>query len=65
MSDRSLFVPHKQRSCLLVMPRKPLPGPSRLSQILKRLQQEPIPSLPALSSLRLTYAIRNDHFGAR
>lgn len=53
----SWFPPH--------MPRKPLPGPSRLSQILKHLQQEPIPTLPALSSLRLTYALRNDHFGAR
>ncbi|KAF8584934.1 hypothetical protein K439DRAFT_1410432 [Ramaria rubella] len=47
------------------MPRKPLPGPSRLSQILKQLQQEPIPTLPALRSLSLTYAFRNDHFGAR
>ncbi|KAF8508475.1 hypothetical protein JB92DRAFT_3144999 [Gautieria morchelliformis] len=47
------------------MPPKPLPGPTRLSQIVKHLQQEPVPSLPALSSLKLRYALRNDHFGAR
>ncbi|CDO71733.1 hypothetical protein BN946_scf184920.g17 [Trametes cinnabarina] len=49
------------------MPRKPktIPGPSRLSGILARLTQEPRPHLPNLKSLRLTYAYRNDHFGAR
>ncbi|KAI0656741.1 hypothetical protein C8Q70DRAFT_1008225 [Cubamyces menziesii] len=49
------------------MPRKPktIPGPSRLSVILARLTQEPRPHLPNLKSLRLTYAYRNDHFGAR
>ncbi|KAF8525112.1 hypothetical protein BU17DRAFT_11842, partial [Hysterangium stoloniferum] len=46
------------------MPRKPV-GPSRLSQILQRLQQEPKPLLPSIKSLKLTYAYRNDHFGAR
>ncbi|OJT12885.1 hypothetical protein TRAPUB_10582 [Trametes pubescens] len=49
------------------MPRKPktIPGPSRLSGILARLNQDPKPHLPNLKSLRLTYAFRNDHFGAR
>ncbi|KAI0757545.1 hypothetical protein C8Q80DRAFT_1216138 [Daedaleopsis nitida] len=49
------------------MPRKPktIPGPSRLSGILARLNQEPRPHLPNLKSLKLTYAFRNDHFGAR
>ncbi|KAI8983279.1 hypothetical protein BD414DRAFT_523181 [Trametes punicea] len=49
------------------MPRKPktIPGPSRLSVILARLTQEPRPVLPNLKSLKLTYAYRNDHFGAR
>ncbi|KAI0369860.1 hypothetical protein BV20DRAFT_967190 [Pilatotrama ljubarskyi] len=49
------------------MPRKPktIPGPSRLSVILARLTQEPRPHLPNLKSLRLVYAYRNDHFGAR
>ena len=49
------------------MPRKPktIPGPSRLSRILAHLMQEPRPFLPNLKSLQLTYAYRNDHFGAR
>ncbi|KAI1790489.1 hypothetical protein LXA43DRAFT_1095438 [Ganoderma leucocontextum] len=49
------------------MPRKPktIPGPSRLSRILAHLTQEPRPFLPNLKSLKLTYAYRNDHFGAR
>ncbi|EJD04502.1 uncharacterized protein FOMMEDRAFT_83782 [Fomitiporia mediterranea MF3/22] len=48
------------------MPRsKALPGPSRLSQILKSLNQSPKPQLPPLKSLKLTLASRNDHFGAR
>ena len=45
---------------------KPSLGPSRLSQILQRLKADPKPVLaPSLRSLKLTYAIRNDHFGAR
>ncbi|KZS90248.1 hypothetical protein SISNIDRAFT_488459 [Sistotremastrum niveocremeum HHB9708] len=49
------------------MPRKSsaIPGPSRLSQILKHLTIPPPPSLPSLQSLRLTYAVKNNHFGAR
>ncbi|RPD70846.1 hypothetical protein L226DRAFT_538661 [Lentinus tigrinus ALCF2SS1-7] len=49
------------------MPRKPktIPGPSRLSGVLARLTQEPRPVLSSLKSLKLTYAYRNDHFGAR
>jgi len=47
------------------MPKPPL-GPSRLSQILKKLKADPKPVLtPSLKSLKLTYAIRNEHFGAR
>ena len=47
------------------MPKPPI-GPSRLSQILKSLKAEPRPVLtPSLKSLKLTYAVRNDHFGAR
>ena len=45
---------------------KPSLGPSRLSQILQKLKAEPKPVLaPSLRSLKLTYAKRNDHFGAR
>ncbi|KAF9649969.1 hypothetical protein BDM02DRAFT_3165853 [Thelephora ganbajun] len=45
---------------------KPPPGPSRLSQIFKKLNADPKPILtPSLRSLKLTYAARNDHFGAR
>ena len=48
-----------------VMP-KPSLGPSRLSQILQKLKADPKPVLaPSLRSLKLTYAKRNDHFGAR
>jgi len=48
-----------------VMP-KPQLGPSRLSQILKKLKANPKPVLtPSLKSLKLTYAVRNEHFGAR
>ena len=47
------------------MPKPPI-GPSRLSQILKKLKADPKPILtPSLKSLKLTYAARNDHFGAR
>ena len=45
---------------------KPSLGPSRLSQILQKLKVDPKPVLaPSLRSLKLTYAKRNDHFGAR
>ncbi|THG99006.1 hypothetical protein EW026_g3282 [Hermanssonia centrifuga] len=49
------------------MPRKPkfIPGPSRLSKILEELNKEPKPYLNGLKSLKLTYAYRNDHFGAK
>ncbi|KAI0935604.1 hypothetical protein AcV5_003984 [Taiwanofungus camphoratus] len=49
------------------MPRKPktIPGPSRLSKILANLTKEPRPRLPSIKSLKLTLALRNDHFGAR
>ncbi|KAH9939034.1 uncharacterized protein BXZ73DRAFT_44142 [Epithele typhae] len=42
-----------------------IPPPSRLSQILAHLKQEPRPVLTNLKSLHLTYASRNNHFGAR
>ena len=48
-----------------VMPKPPL-GPSRLSHILKKLKTDPRPVLtPSLKSLKLAYAVWNDHFGAR
>src|SRR3954470_14370698 len=49
------------------MPRKlkVIPGPSRLSIILKRLTAQPRPSLSDLAALNLKLAARNDHFGAR
>ncbi|KAJ7674157.1 hypothetical protein B0H17DRAFT_988358 [Mycena rosella] len=40
-------------------------GPSRLAQLVSHLKAPPKLSLPYLSSLRLTLATRNDHFGAR
>ncbi|KIK66057.1 hypothetical protein GYMLUDRAFT_158496 [Collybiopsis luxurians FD-317 M1] len=40
-------------------------GPSHLSKVLKSLQQEPKLSLFGVRSLKLSYAFRNDHFGAR
>ncbi|KAH9949470.1 hypothetical protein B0H21DRAFT_728083 [Amylocystis lapponica] len=49
------------------MPRRPktIPGPSRLSKILAQLTASPRPQLTNVKSLRLTLALRNDHFGAR
>jgi hypothetical protein len=45
---------------------RPSLGPSRLSQMLQKLKSHPKPVLtPSLKSLKLTYAPRNDHFGAR
>ncbi|GJJ13848.1 hypothetical protein Clacol_008105 [Clathrus columnatus] len=46
------------------MPRG-LAEPSRITKILQHLKKEPRPLLPAFRSLKLTYAFRNDHFGAR
>jgi len=49
-----------------IMPSKPpLPGPSRLSGILKNLNRAPKPSLPSLKGLNMTLAAKNDDFGAR
>jgi hypothetical protein len=58
---------HCQASTSLKMPRKPkfIPGPSRLSIILKELNKEPKLSLTGLQGISLTLAARNDHFGAR
>jgi len=47
------------------MPSKPLPGPSRLSGILKGLNKPPKPSLPTLKGLSVTLAAKNGDFGAR
>ena len=47
------------------MPAKPLPGPSRLSQILKNLNREPKPLLTGLKAINLSCATKNEHFGAR
>ncbi|KAL0576882.1 hypothetical protein V5O48_005089 [Marasmius crinis-equi] len=40
-------------------------GPSRLSKILTQLKSSPKLSLFGIRSLRLSYAYRNDHWGAR
>ncbi|KAG7090636.1 hypothetical protein E1B28_009738 [Marasmius oreades] len=40
-------------------------GPSRLSKILEHLHSSPRLSLFGLRAIRLSYAFRNDHFGAR
>ena len=49
------------------MPRKVkfIPTPSRLSQILAHLKKEPRPQLREIKGLKITYAYRNDHWGAR
>ena len=49
------------------MPRKVkfVPTPSRLSQILEHLRKEPRPQLQKVKALKITYAYRNDHWGAR
>jgi len=49
------------------MPRKPktIPGPSRLSKILESLTKSPRPYMSNLKALKVTLAVRNDHFGAR
>ncbi|KAJ2926656.1 hypothetical protein H1R20_g10428, partial [Candolleomyces eurysporus] len=38
---------------------------SKLSKILAHLDANPKLSLAGVKSLKLTYAFRNDHFGAR
>lgn len=49
------------------MPRRPkvIPGPSRLSKILASLNEQPKPQLQGLKGIKMTYAAKNDHFGAR
>ncbi|KAF7312197.1 L51-S25-CI-B8 domain-containing protein [Mycena indigotica] len=47
------------------MPRKALTGPSSLSQLVSHLRAPPRLGLPQITSLTLTLAARNDHFGAR
>ena len=44
---------------------KTIPGPSRLSKIMENLVRVPRPYMSTLKSLKLTYAAKNDHFGAR
>ncbi|KAF8207296.1 hypothetical protein K438DRAFT_1517363, partial [Mycena galopus ATCC 62051] len=44
---------------------KRIQGPSHLSRIVAHLRAPPKLSLPSITSLRLTLASRNDHFGAR
>ncbi|KAF8633187.1 hypothetical protein AX15_001485 [Amanita polypyramis BW_CC] len=40
-------------------------GPSKLSQVLAKLNAQPKLTLNSLKCLTLSYAFRNDHFGAR
>ncbi|KDQ55009.1 hypothetical protein JAAARDRAFT_181844 [Jaapia argillacea MUCL 33604] len=49
------------------MPRKPkfIAGPSRLSKILEELRKPPRLTLAGVKALKMTLAVRNDHFGAR
>ncbi|EMD41506.1 hypothetical protein CERSUDRAFT_101942, partial [Gelatoporia subvermispora B] len=49
------------------MPRRPKPvlGPSRLSQVLANLNKAPRPELVNIKTLKLKYALRNDHIAAR
>ena len=49
------------------MPRKAkfVPTPSRLSEILAHLKKDPKPQLRNIKGLKITYAYRNDHWGAR
>jgi hypothetical protein len=44
---------------------KKAPSGAKLQKTLDWLRQEPPLLLPAVRSLSLTYAVRNDHFGAR
>lgn len=53
------------RSLASLQTMKPLPGPSRLSQILQNLNKAPRATLTGVKSITLTLAQRNDHFGAR
>ncbi|KAJ3551163.1 hypothetical protein NM688_g4874 [Phlebia brevispora] len=49
------------------MARRPkfIPTASRLSKVLEELRRAPRPYLNNVTSLKLTMAFRNDHFGAR
>lgn len=40
-------------------------GPSHLSKVLESLTKAPRPDMAKLKLLKMTYAARNDHFGAR
>ena len=40
-------------------------GPSKLSKILQHLNAKPKLNLTGVKSLKLSYAFRNDHFGAK
>ena len=44
---------------------KPVKRHEKLAKTLEWLSKEPKPVLEKVSSLELTYAYRNDHFGAR
>ncbi|THH30401.1 hypothetical protein EUX98_g3800 [Antrodiella citrinella] len=54
-------------SAITNMPRKAkvVLGPSNLSKVLESLTKGPKPDMAKLKLLKLTYATRNDHFGAR
>ncbi len=58
----------KQRRRIVTMVRKAklaALGPSKLTQVLAKLNAQPRLTLDTLRSLRLSYAFQNDHFGAR
>ena len=56
---------HKARPSPTAALAKPVKKHEKLAKTLEWLNKEPKPILEKISSLELTYAYRNDHFGAR
>jgi len=56
---------HKARPSPTAALAKPVKKQEKLAKTLEWLNKEPKPILERIHSLELTYAYRNDHFGAR
>ena len=56
---------HKTRPSPTAALAKPVKKQEKLAKTLEWLNKEPKPILERVNSLELTYAYRNDHFGAR
>jgi len=56
---------HKARPSPTAAVAKPVKKQEKLAKTLEWLNKEPKPILERIHSLELTYAYRNDHFGAR